>query len=343
MEWKEVSVEINFQAAEVLSNIMNELGSGGVVNEEKADRVKVTAYYYDDGDFPGLLEELKNRIDNLSDYNLDIGEVEVSVNDRCNEDWSTSWHQYFKPLEIGEGFLISPSWEEVCEDKRKIIKIDPGMAFGIGGHETTQMCVRLLEKYMDYFYALNKNTSNSYNIVDSNARRVNKSLQDSMNYNDRDNTYHEKDYSSGDIDNTKPDNMLDIGTGTGILAIAAAYLGVRDITGIDIDPAAVEAARENIKINQVEDNIKIIKGDMTENIAGTYSIITANLLPDLIVNLLPSVPPLMDNTSILILSGIIMEKRYMIIDSLNRVDLDLFDEDRMGEWVSLVAVKKRVN
>ncbi|MFP4660696.1 MAG: 50S ribosomal protein L11 methyltransferase [Halanaerobiales bacterium] len=331
MEWKEVNIEINSLIAEAVSNILIELGSGGVVIEEIEDRVKITAYYCDDDEFPKLLEDLNNRINNLSDDDLVLGEVNISINDSCNEDWATSWHEYFKPLEIGRKFLVLPSWEEVNEDKRKIIRIDPGMAFGIGGHETTRMCVRLLEKYIDYFYDLNKDTTNSYNVIDSNDRASIISLEKGNNS------------SSSNEEKEKPDNMLDIGTGTGILAIAAAYLGVKNILGIDIDPAAVRAARENIRINKVEDNVRIIKGDMTQDINGTYAIITANLLPDLIMNLLPSVPLLMDNTSILILSGIIKEKREMIINSMNKLDLELLDEDSMGEWVSLVAVKKQVN
>lgn len=326
MNWKEVSVEVANQAAPAVSNIMNELGSGGVVTEERDEQVIITAYYYNDKDFPKLLEELKQRIYNLSDYNIEIGEVKISISDKQNEDWATSWHQYFKPLEIGENFLVTPSWEDVKEDKRQIIKIDPGMAFGIGGHETTQMCVKLLEKYIDYLNNLKRDTSNGNNISEINELRNSKYSQE----------------RNQDSEDTKTTNMLDIGTGTGILAVAAAYLGVSDIIGIDIDPAAVSAAKENIRINEVHDKIRIIKGDMAKDIDGTYSIITANLLPDLIMNLLPSVPPLMDNNSLLILSGIIQQKKELIINSLNQVDMKVIDEDKMGEWVSLVAVKKRV-
>ncbi len=290
MSWKEVIVEINNEAAEAVANIMNELGSGGVITNTNENRVTITAYYYNDEEFPNLLKELKAKINKLSDFNLDIGQLIISLNDKRHEDWATSWHKYFKPLDIGKNFIVCPSWETVGESDRQIIKIDPGMAFGVGGHETTQMCVRLLEKHI-----ANVNEQNT---------------------------------------------MLDIGTGTGILAIVAAYMGVADILGIDLDPAAVSAARENISINQVEDNVKIIKGDMTKDINDTFSIITANLLPNLIMRLLPSVPPLMDDKTKLILSGIIPEKRDLIVDKFGQLGLKLIDEDRMNDWLSMVVIKE---
>lgn len=297
MSWKEVTVELNNDAAEAVANIMNELGSGGVVadtnknnNNNNKNRVRLTAYYYNDEDFPELFSELKGRINKLADFSIDTGELLISLNDKHHQDWATSWHKYFKPLDIGKKFIVCPSWETVEEGNRQIIKIDPGMAFGIGGHETTQMCVSLLEKY----------------IVNVNEQK----------------------------------NMLDIGTGTGILTIVAAYLGIQDILGIDLDPAAVSAARENISINQVEDNVRIIKGDMTKDINNTFSIITANLLPNLIMRLLPSVPPLMSDKTKLILSGIIPEKKDIIVDTFGHLGLKLIDEEKMNDWLSLVAIKE---
>lgn len=298
MNWKEVTVEINSEAAEAVSYIMNEYGCGGVVVTDTIDnRIKIIAYYYDDEDFPVIINEVKQRINKLLNYNIDTGKVLISIENTHYEDWATSWHKYFRPLEIGKKFIISPSWEDSINSDRRLIKIDPGMAFGIGSHETTRMCIELLEKFLPV---------------------------------------------NGDIVNVNEDidTMLDIGTGTGILAIAAAYLGISDIIGVDIDPAAVSAARENISINKVEDRIRIIKGDMTKDISGIFSIITANLLPDLIMCLLPSIPPLMNDQSKLILSGITRDKRDMIFELFSQLRLKLIDEKEMNEWVSLAAVKE---
>ncbi|MFW5972095.1 MAG: 50S ribosomal protein L11 methyltransferase [Bacillota bacterium] len=290
MNWKEVTVRIKNEASEAASNIMIEMGSEGVVVDSESEYSELTAYYYDDKSFPDLLKIFEERIRNLSEFDLDVGKIKIKVGNTRHEDWATSWHEYFKPIEVANRFIISPSWEDVDDENKRVIKIDPGMAFGIGGHETTQMCIELLVKYID----------GNFQLI----------------------------------------NMLDIGAGTGILSIVGAYLGIDDITGIDIDPAAVDAARENVKINQVDDNVKIVQGDMTIDIDGKYSIITANLLPNLIMRLLPAVVLLMDNETKLILSGIVREKRNVIVDELAKHGLNLIEEKSLNEWLSLVVSKE---
>ncbi|MEJ6951131.1 50S ribosomal protein L11 methyltransferase [Natronospora cellulosivora (SeqCode)] len=291
MNWKEVVLKVNQEAVEAIANILNELGAGGVVIDTEGNKEILKAYYYNDADFPLLMDKLKNKVNKLYEYDL-LKEASFTINETRHEDWANNWHDYFKAIKIGEKFIISPSWEKNVESDRMLIEIDPGMAFGVGSHETTQMCIQFLEEY----------------------------IQDSK-YDIR--------------------NMLDIGTGTGILAIAAAYLGLNEILGIDIDPAAVNAAKENIKINAVENKIIIKKGDLSQDITGVYSIITANLLPNLIIELLPSIPALMDNNSILILSGIIREKKDIILEKMKSLNLTAIDEKVMNDWLSLVVVKSR--
>ncbi|MFI5359983.1 MAG: 50S ribosomal protein L11 methyltransferase [Halanaerobiales bacterium] len=290
MNWKEISVEVNEESYEAVANILNELGSNGVVFEETGSRVKLTAYYNNDENFPALLERLRERINELSAYALDAGDAVITVQDRKDEDWSTNWHKFFRPLEIGENFIIAPSWENIDEDKRKIIRIDPGMAFGIGSHETTRLCIELMEKHIG--------------------------------------------------GNLQGKRMLDIGTGTGILAIVAAQLGIEDIVAVDIDPVAVEAARENIRINQVADKVQVLQGDMTEKVTGKFSIITANLIHDLIIKLLPSLPPFLEEGAISILSGIIMKKRDLVLEKIHEMDFEVIDEMVLNDWVAFVVKRK---
>ena len=290
MNWKEVIVKINNQGTEAVASIMNELGSNGVVYNEVDNRSIISAYYPNDKTFPELIKELRNRVHDLVNFSLDTGNILIIVEDLDNEDWATNWQQYFRPLKIGREFIVCPGWEIVEESKRIIIRIDPGMAFGVGSHESTSLCLEFLEEYID--------------------------------------------------PENRPETMLDIGTGTGILAIAAALLGVDKIIGIDIDPHAVEAAKKNIRLNSVEDKIQIQKGDMTEDLGGKFSIITANLLPDLILKLLPSVPPLMSADTYFILSGIILNKRDIIINKLKDLNLKVIDEKLLNDWVSLIAVRE---
>ena len=290
MNWKEVNVEVDKESFEAVANIMNELGSNGLVFDESENRVKLTAYYNDDENFPLLLETLKKRIHELTDYALNAGETVIIVQERKDEDWTTNWHKFFKPLEIGEKFIIAPSWENPEEKERKIIRIDPGMAFGIGSHETTRLCIEQMEKHIG--------------------------------------------------GNLQGKRMLDIGTGTGILAIAAAHLGIEDIVAVDIDPVAVEAARENIRINQVGDKVEVLQGDMTENVRGSFSIITANLIHNLVIKLLPSLPPFLEEDAITILSGIIMKKRDLVLSKIYELGFELIDEQVLNDWVAFVVKRK---
>lgn len=290
MNWKEVIVEINNQAVEAVSSIMNELGSNGVLLNEQDKRSRISAYYPDDNKFFQLITELKERVNALAGFDLDTGNILIEVKDLENEDWASSWQEHFKPLKIGRKFLVCPAWETIEEPGRIIIRIDPGMAFGVGSHESTRLCLEFLEEYID--------------------------------------------------PDDSPETMLDIGTGTGILAIAAALLGVDKISAIDIDPYAVEASKNNIRLNSVEDKIKVIKGDMTKDLSGKFSIITANLLPDLIIKLLPAVPSLMSDHTYFIISGIILDKRDIIINKLKDFNLKPIDEKILNDWVGLLAVRE---
>lgn len=289
MNWKEVSVKLNKIAVEAAVNIIQELGAEGVIFDPGTDnKMNITAYYPANFEFSSLYLKLKQRINKLDQYNLDTGKIVFKEKDVQNNDWATSWHQYFKPIEAGKKFLIAPSWEKLDHQDRIVIEIDPGMAFGVGSHETTNLSIQIMEKYIDK------------NIF----------------------------------------NMLDIGTGTGILAIAAAKLGVKKILGVDISTAAVEAARKNIIINGVEDFVEIKKGDMTTEITEKYSLVTANLLPNLILNLIPTISKVMKKETLLILSGIVYEKKKAIINCLKKYHLRVIEEKGLNDWLSLAVVKE---
>lgn len=290
MDWKKVDIKVSPEAVEAVGNIMNEIGADGIEINEGEGWSIITSYYPDDNCFPDVLNDLRQRINNLNKYGIKTGDIEINITLTNNEDWSTSWHEYFKPVKAGRFFLICPTWDECNSSDRIVIKIDPGMAFGIGSHETTRMSIEFLEKYI-----------------------------------------------KPDLDNM---TMIDIGTGTGILAIAAVYLGADKVTAIDNSKAALKAARDNVIQNRVSDQVDIILGDLTQDINKTFHMITANLLPDLILRLLPSIPSLMNEETIVILSGIIIEKKEQIIDQLKKYDLKVIDEKQMDEWISLVVIKR---
>lgn len=201
------------------------------------------------------------------------------------EDWAGSWKAHFKPLPIGRRLLILPTWEQpAAAEQRQVVTLDPGMAFGTGGHETTRLCLECLETILD-------------------------ALQPHC-----------------------PDPaLLDLGTGSGILAIAAAKLGVRTIEAVDIDPQAVLVAEENCALNGVADQVHCSVTPL-EQLNGSYHLILANILAEELVRLAPHLLERLQPEGYLVLSGILGERERYVIDGFAPYPLQLEAVTADGEW-----------
>lgn len=201
------------------------------------------------------------------------------------EDWANNWKKYFKPTPIGEKLIIVPTWENnnLQTDRIKIL-IDPGMAFGSGQHETTKLCMELIEKYA------HKNT-----------------------------------------------NMLDVGTGSGILAITGLLLGIKHATGVDIDPLSVRTAKENAVINSVEDKLTVTIGNLADDIEGTFELVTANIVADIIIELLPDLRSKLSKDGVFICSGIIDTREDDVVNALNEFNYSIIDIKREKGWTAIAA------
>lgn len=210
---------------------------------------------------------------------------EISTQNCKMEDYINNWKKYFKPLPVGNKLLICPSWEKcnVNSSNRKIIQLDPGLAFGTGTHETTRLCLEMLEKYVESGMA-----------------------------------------------------VLDIGCGSGILSVASILLGAQSAIGVDIDELAVKTARENAKINNVNDNFTAICGSLTEKVTGKFDIVVANIVADVIIELNKSVKNYMHKNSIYLMSGIIEPYKANVLNSLKE-NFDIIDEKTENGWVAIVA------
>lgn len=225
--------------------------------------------------------------DRMSDSGIE-GKIEViGVNE---DDWANAWKAYYKPIRIGKHMVIVPAWEkfEPKEDDI-VVRMDPGMAFGTGTHETTRLVIELLEKYVK-----------------------------------------------------KGDRMLDVGTGSGILAICASKLGARECKAYDIDPVAVRVARENVKDSGLA-NITCDVSDLLRGVdrtGGTYDIITANIVADIIIRMSPDIGELMHDGTILITSGIITERRDEVVDALTKNGLEIVEVREDNGWCAVVVTKK---
>ena len=201
-----------------------------------------------------------------------------------DSDWKNNWKKFFKILKPNKTIVIVPTWEEYeKKDGEEIIKLEPGMAFGTGSHETTSLCIKKLEEYMEPGV-----------------------------------------------------KVLDIGTGSGILSIAASKLGASKVLGVDIDPMSVYIANENKKLNEVI-NAEFIVGDLLSKVKDKYDIVVSNILAEVIVTMTGDLHKFMNKDGIFISSGILKVKSAMVIDSLEANGFDILNVEDLNEWTSIVA------
>lgn len=230
--------------------------------------------------YPENMEDANNLKTELSEKNLG----QCLIEEKDDEDWANNWKKYYKPLEIGERLAIVPEWEDYDEKDRVIIKINPGMAFGTGTHESTYMCLELLERYVN-----------------------------------------------------KDDDIFDIGCGSGILAIAALKLGAKKALLVDIDEKCIDASHENAGLNDLEDKMEIKKGNLLDVVKGRADLIVSNIIAEIIVDEIKNLKNHMDKGGIFITSGIIKERRQMVIDALEENGFKIIDELEKNNWVAIVG------
>lgn len=307
MKWSEISIQTSHEATEAVANIFHDLGASGVVIEDpelintyrrsgswdycdipeelETEIVTVKAYLPVDEFLDEKLRVFEERINNLPEHNLDKGRGYIHCREVQEEDWASSWKEFFHPARVSEHIVIKPSWEDYlpCEDDI-VIELDPGMAFGTGTHHTTAMCIRSLESVI------------------------------------------------------KPGHtVFDVGTGSGILAVAAAKLGAAFVHAIDLDPVAVRVATENVAFNKVSETVKTAQGDLLTGVTGKADVIVANIIADIIIKMLPDVRTRLINAGIFIASGIISERLSDVTQALleNGFGIDKVSEE--GGWVAIVA------
>lgn len=310
MDWTDIIIEIDSSDAEIASAIAQMVINRGIYIEDysdfdeeikkfgpieiidsdlfKKDRTKAKLHIYfspEENPMEGLTF-LKDRFSDAGiSYSVDTSTIKES-------DWANNWKKYFKPCPIGEKLLIVPSWETDNLDSnlshgRKSLVIDPGMAFGSGQHETTRLCMELIEKH------------------------------------------------------TNPGvSVLDVGTGSGILAISALLLGAGHATGIDIDALSVKVAAENAELNGVGHKFTPKHGDLAKDVEGTFDLITANIVADIVIALTPDAVKLLAPKGIYIMSGIIEERKDDVLAVLDNLGFKVVDSKIDRGWCAFAACKK---
>ena len=316
MKWNRFTVKTKTEAEDIVISTLAEVGIEGVeiqdkqplTEEDKAqmfvdimpegpadDGVAYLNFYLEeDADKEAILKDVREALDDLKNF-MDIGEATIEESQTEDKDWINNWKQYFHQFYVDD-ILIVPSWEEVkAEDKDKmILHIDPGTAFGTGMHETTQLVIRQLKKYV-----------------------------------------------------TPDTEMLDVGTGSGILGIVALKLGAKHVLGTDLDPCAVPAVAENKEANQIVDETfdmvigNIIDDKAIQDQAGyeKYDIVTANILADVLIPLTPVIVNQMKKGAYYITSGILDVKEEVVVEAVKAASLTVVEVTHQGEWVSVTARK----
>ena len=283
-----MSMISNYLQIEDYSDIDLKTCYGDLIDESilNADKtVASVSVYLPEGS--GVADTMSFIKERLGALNID---GKITVSGVCEEDWANSWKAYYKPIEIGERIVIVPAWEKYDAPADKlVVRMDPGMAFGTGSHETTRLVIGLLEKYI------------------KSGQRV-----------------------------------LDVGCGSGILAICAAKLGAKECKAYDIDPVAVKVARENIADSELE-NVTCDVSDLLRGVdksGGTYDVICANIVADIIIRMTPDVAEYMDDKSVILASGIICERAQDVISCFEDNGFCIVDRAEENGWCALV-VKKR--
>ncbi|MBQ7454928.1 MAG: 50S ribosomal protein L11 methyltransferase [Clostridia bacterium] len=309
MDWVEITVSTNAQGADIVSEALMRQGAVGTQIIDRADVPdpdKPTGYWelIDPqmiADMPEdvqvkawfesleALRGLENCLRALPALTgMDLGTLAATTQGVHEQDWAECWKQYYKPFRAGKRLVIKPSWERWdAQPDDLLIELDPGMAFGTGTHETTAMCVEMIEKH----------------------------------------------YRGGSV--------LDVGTGSGILAIAAARLGAERVLGVDIDPMAVRVARENVEKNGLSDKIDIREGDLVAGLDGVVcDFAVANILADVIALLAGPLRRHLADGALFVCSGILKEREEDVKKVLSDNGYVLFDRLQKGDWVALASRKE---
>lgn len=309
MQWCEAIVHTQTAGSDVVSDLMIRLGAVGTEIVDRADvpdpakpgvywelydpsmvaampeDVLVKGWFAQDSHTHDVLAALRGELAQMktAESGLEMGALSLELQDVADEDWSENWKQYYKPFRIGEKLVVKPSWEPYrAAPGELVVELDPGMAFGTGTHETTFMCMELLQRHL-----------------------------------------------------TVGIDVMDVGTGSGILAIAAAKLGAGRVLAVDIDPDAVRVATENIAQNGVAETVRAVRGDLVGGETLPCGLAVANIVADAICMLCAPLTRHLAVGGLFLCSGIIREREDDVRLAVAQAGYTLVERVEKGEWVAL--------
>ena len=309
MDWIELVVHTTTEGADEVSSVLMEAGASGTMIEDRADipdpakphgiweiidpklldsmpeDVLVHAWFEPDDAFPRLLEKIGSALSLLPSGERNLGSLQLETRSVSDEAWKDIWKKYYKPFYAGRHLVIKPTWEDFSpEPDDKVIEIDPGMAFGSGTHETTSMCLSLLEEVI-----------------------------------------------------TGSESVIDVGTGSGILAIGAALFGAKDVLAVDIDPDAVRVAVENVKHNKVDGIVSVRQGNLLDHVDAVCDICVANIISDVIISFAAPLKAHIRPGGLFICSGIVSMRADEVRKALEDAGYEILRRVDKGEWTAFLS------
>jgi ribosomal protein L11 methyltransferase len=284
VSWKQIALEVPDALKDAVVGELSDSGVIGIWEEIAADpaSTRLVAFFSDESN----LDQIESRIHDV--FERDRRHLpSISRSEVQEHDWNEEWKKSYTSFPIGKDFFIIPSWEtSECPPDRLPIRVDPGQAFGTGTHETTQLTVAELERWVE-----------SHHVV------------------------------------------LDVGTGSGILALASRLLGAKTVIACDIDPDAVRVATSNIDRNN-QANILSFCGSVDSVCNGSIDLLLANLTADVIIELFPEFNRVVGKRGLAIFSGILNEHREEIVDACRKFHFKIHEEITRGEWLVVVTEKQ---
>ena len=221
----------------------------------------------------------------------ELGSWEITVDEKENQDWSKKWKEKWTVTHVTDKIAVVPSWLSYePKDGEISITLDPGCAFGTGTHQTTQLCMKAIEKYLK-----------------------------------------------------KGDTVADIGTGSGILSICAIKFGATSAYGCDIDDTVIDVCRENVKINGIDTDSEnaLVKFELNtaDKITEKFDFVCANILHNVLAEIMGDLKNIMKDDAKMSLSGILDEKKPVVLEAIEREDLKIIDTISQDQWISFVVTK----
>lgn len=321
--WLELAVTCDPEAVEAVSEILARVAPGGVSVEpgftfvdeglgaavDPSAPATVRAYLpaRDAGAARDAVDEVDWALGHLQAFGLrEIGELQTQIVHEA--DWATAWKRHVGVLRIGRRIVIRPTWRRHRRQPGDVvIAMDPGMAFGTGLHPSTRLCLAGIERWADEGRLGDP-------AADRSGQRANQ----------------------GPPIAAGPVRLLDVGCGSGILAIAAGLLGATSLVGVDTDPIAIEATLANARRNRVVRRLRAWRGSLPSG-AGPFDLVVANLIASVLIALAGDLAAELRPAGRLLASGIFVDRETAVRAAFEGAGLRVLRREAEGDWVALEA------